>query len=136
MAKLTIDDLDLSGKRVLVRVDFNVPLSAGQVADDTRIRAACPTLRTILDSGASAIVLSHMGRPKGAVVDALSLKSVVPVLSELAGSAVQFSNDCMGTEARAKASGLKPGELLLLENLRFHKEEELNDPDFASHSSF
>jgi phosphoglycerate kinase len=128
--KRTIHDLDLSGKRALVRVDFNVPLKDGVIGDDTRIRGAIPTIQHLLGAGASVVLMSHLGRPKG-VDPSQSLKPVVARLSELVGKPVAFANDCVGPEVEAQAAALKPGELLLLENLRFHKAEEKNDPEFA-----
>jgi phosphoglycerate kinase len=128
--KRTIHDLDLSGKRALVRVDFNVPLKDGVISDDTRIRGATPTIQHLLGAGASVVLMSHLGRPKG-VDPSQSLKPVVARLSELVGKPVAFANDCVGPEVEAQAAALKPGELLLLENLRFHKAEEKNDPEFA-----
>ncbi len=132
MNKKTIRDIDLAGKRVLVRVDFNVPLDSQQhITDDTRIRAALPTIRYILDQGASVILMSHLGRPDGKVVDTLSLAPVARHLSELLGKPVEMAKDCIGPEVEALAKSLQPGQVLLLENLRFHKEEEKNNPDFA-----
>jgi len=132
MNKKTIRDIDLAGKRVLVRVDFNVPLNSQQhITDDTRIRAALPTIRYILDQGASVILMSHLGRPDGKVVDTLSLAPVAQHLSELLGRNVEMAQDCIGPEVEAQAKSLQPGHVLLLENLRFHKEEEKNNPDFA-----
>lgn len=131
MDKLTIRDVDLSGKRVLMRVDFNVPLDNGKVADDTRIRKALPTIRYILEQKSSLVLMSHLGRPKGKVVPAMSLKPVAEHLSKLLGQDVLFSEDCIGEEAEKQASTLKPGEILLLENLRFYKEETDNDYDFS-----
>jgi phosphoglycerate kinase len=128
--KRTIHDLNLSGKRALVRVDFNVPLKDGVISDDTRIRGAIPTIQHLLGAGASVVLMSHLGRPKG-VDPSQSLKPVVARLSELVGKPVAFANDCVGPEVEAQAAALKPGELLLLENLRFHKAEEKNDPEFA-----
>ena len=132
MNKKTIRDIDLVGKRVLVRVDFNVPLDAQQhITDDTRIRAALPTIRYLLDQGASVILMSHLGRPDGKVVEKLSLAPVARHLSELLGRNVGIAEDCIGPEVEAQAKVLQPGQVLLLENLRFHKEEEKNNPDFA-----
>lgn len=131
MAKLTIDDLNVQGKRVLVRVDYNVPMDdAGAITDDTRIRASLPTLRDLLAKGASLVLMSHLGRPKG-VTESLRLNAVRERLSQLLGKPVQKVDDCVGPEVEAAAKALKPGEILLLENLRFHKEEEKNDPSFA-----
>jgi phosphoglycerate kinase len=131
MSKLSIKDLDLSGKRVFIRVDFNVPIKDGKVDDDTRIRAAIPTVEFALDAGASVILASHLGRPKGTRVDKYSLRPVADHLSELLHKPVIFADDCIGEPALSKASQLQPGEVLLLENLRFHPEEEKNDDDFA-----
>jgi len=132
MDKLTIDDLQLSGKRVLVRVDFNVPLTAeGEVANDLRVRAALPTIKKILDSGGHPILMSHLGRPKGERKPEFSLKPVAACLSKLLASEVRFAQDCIGPDVEQMASSLKEGEALLLENLRFHKEETGNDPGFA-----
>jgi phosphoglycerate kinase len=131
MSKKTLSDLDVSGKRVLARVDFNVPLDAGNVADDTRIRAALPTIRHLLDHGAAVILMSHLGRPKG-VDGSLRLDKVAERLSQLLGQPVRKLDDCVGPEVEAAAKALKPGEVLLLENVRFHAEEEENDPGFAA----
>jgi phosphoglycerate kinase len=132
MNKKTIRDVDVTGKRVLVRVDFNVPLDAEQhITDDTRIRAALPTIRYLLDHGAAIILMSHLGRPDGKVVGKMSLKPVAYHLSKLLGKPVQMATDSIGPEVETMARALKPGQVLLLENLRFHKEEEKNDPDFA-----
>ncbi|NLN17824.1 MAG: phosphoglycerate kinase [Firmicutes bacterium] len=132
MAKLTIDDLDVRGKRVLVRVDYNVPLDEDRkITDDTRIRASLPTLNYLLEQGASLVLMSHLGRPDGVVTENLRLDPVRERLEELLGRPVQKTDDCIGPEVEAKAKALRPGEVLLLENLRFHKEEEKNDQDFA-----
>lgn len=132
MNKKTIRDIDLAGKRVLVRVDFNVPLDSQQhITDDTRIRAALPTIRYILDRGSSVILMSHLGRPDGKVVEKLSLAPVAQHLSELLGRDAEMAKDSIGPEVEAQAKSLQPGHVLLLENLRFHKEEEKNNPDFA-----
>src|SRR4029078_10189525 len=129
--KLTINDIDLSNKRAFIRVDFNVPIKDGKVDDDTRIRVALPTIKYALNKGGSVILASHLGRPKGQRVDKYSLKPVAEHLSSLLGKQVGFANDCIGEEASARANRLKPGEVLLLENLRFHAEEEKNDDGFA-----
>jgi len=128
----TVDNLSFKGKKVLVRVDFNVPLDKDfNVTDDTRIRAAIPTIEKILNDGGSAILMSHLGRPKGVEDDKYSLRHIVVTLGKALGRPVKFAQDCIGTEAELIALELKPGEVLLLENLRFHKEEEKGDKDFA-----
>ncbi|MEO7020642.1 MAG: phosphoglycerate kinase [Ktedonobacteraceae bacterium] len=132
MNKQTIRDIDVSGKRVLVRVDFNVPLSAKQnITDDTRIRAALPTIQYLLQHGASVILMSHLGRPGGQVVDKLSLAPVAQRLSELLGQPVPLAPDSVGQQVEEMAHALQPGQVLLLENLRFHEAEEQNQPAFA-----
>jgi phosphoglycerate kinase len=133
MNKKTIRDIDVAGKRVLVRVDFNVPLDAERhITDDTRIKAALPTINYLLDAGAGVILMSHLGRPDGKVVEKLSLAPVAQRLGELLGKPVQTANDSIGPEVAAQAAALQPGQVLLLENLRFHKEEEKNNPEFAA----
>ena len=132
MDKLTIRDVDVSGRRVFVRVDFNVPLADGKVTDDSRIRAAIPTIATLLNAGASLVLASHLGRPDGKVQDGLRLRPVGQRLSELIRRNVPVSGDALGVGTEDAVKRLRPGEVLLLENLRFHAEEEKNDPDFAA----
>ncbi len=128
MAKKTVADIDVKGKRVLMRVDFNVPLDdKGRITNDDRIRKAMPTIRHILDNGGSLILMSHLGRPKGEPDAKYSLKPVAERLSELLGSQVVFAADCVGKDVQAKASVLSAGDVMLLENLRFHKEETIKD---------
>ncbi|MFZ5922307.1 MAG: phosphoglycerate kinase [Chloroflexota bacterium] len=131
MNKKTIRDIDPQGKRVLVRVDFNVPLKDGVVGDDTRIRAALPTLNYLLEHGASLVLCSHLGRPKEGPEPKYSLKPVAAHLSGLLGKPVAFAEDCIGPVAEAAAKALKPGEVLLLENTRFYKGETKNDPEIS-----
>jgi phosphoglycerate kinase len=132
MNKKTVRDIDVSGKRVLVRVDFNVPLDDKQkITDDSRIAAALPTIEYLLKNGAAVILMSHLGRPKGQVVDSMRMTPVAQRLSELLHRPVETAPDSVGPEAEAKAKALQPGQVLLLENLRFHKEEEKNDPEFS-----
>lgn len=125
--KKTVRDIDVKGKRVFVRVDFNVPIKDGVVGDDTRIKAALPTIQYLLDHGAAVILASHLGRPKGGPDPKFSLKPVADHLSTLMGKPVAFAEDCIGPAAEKAAKALKPGEVLLLENTRFHPEEEKND---------
>jgi phosphoglycerate kinase len=132
MNKKSIKDIDVKGKRVIMRVDFNVPMANGAVSDDKRIKASLPTIQYILDHGASLVLMSHLGRPKGVGFEAdFSLKAASESLAKLLGKPVQMAPDCIGAETEAMAKALKPGEVLLLENVRFHKEEEKNDPAFA-----
>lgn len=129
----TIDNLDLSGKKVLIRVDFNVPLDEKfKITDDTRIRAALPTIKKIISSGGSPILMSHLGRPKDTYDKKFSLKHIVPHLSQLVETKVEFAEDCIGPKTLQIVKDLNPGEVLLLENLRFHKEEKQGDEDFAA----
>lgn len=128
----TIDSLNFSGKKALIRVDFNVPLDASSaVADDTRIRAAIPTIQKILNDGGSVILMSHLGRPKGGYEEKYSLKHIVSHVSGLLNIPVKFADDCIGESAKKLANELQPKEVLLLENLRFYKEEEKGDEEFA-----
>ena len=129
--KKTIRDIDPKGKKVLVRVDFNVPLKDGVVGDDTRIQAALPTINYLLEKGAAVILCSHLGRPKGGPEEKYSMKPVAEHLAKCLGKKVAFANDCIGAEAEAAANTLKSGEVLLLENTRFHAEEEKNDLGMA-----
>ncbi len=132
MNKKTIEDIDVQGKKVFVRADFNVPLDdKQQITNDKRIRATLPTINYLLDHGAAVILASHLGRPKGKVKPELSLKPVADYFTKLWGRPIKFAADCVGETARQAAASLQPGEILLLENLRFHPEEEKNDPAFA-----
>jgi len=132
MNKMTIRDIDLKGKRVLVRVDFNVPLDGDTITDDTRIRGAVPTIKAILDQHPrSVILMSHLGRPKGGPDPKFSLKPVAPALAKLLGRDVAFADDCVGEAAQKAANALPDGGVLLLENTRFHPSEEKNDPELA-----
>lgn len=130
-SKKTIRDIDVNGKKVLVRVDFNVPIKDGVVGDDTRIRGALPTLEALLNAGAALILCSHLGRPKGGPDPKFSMKPVAEYLGKLMGKNVAFAEDCIGPAAEAAAKALKPGDVLVLENTRFHPEEEKNDPGMA-----
>ncbi len=132
MDKLTVEDLDLEGKRVLMRVDFNVPLERGRVVNDKRIRAALPTINYITNHGGKLILMSHLGRPKGQRVPEMSLEPCVTVLNALLGRKTKFVDDCIGTDVNSAAEFLGKGEILLLENLRYHQQETENDPDFAA----
>ncbi len=130
--KQSVRDIDVAGKRVLMRVDFNVPFGRdGKIADDSRISAALPTVNYLLEHGASVILCSHLGRPDGRVVESMRLTPVADRLAKLLGKDVQTAPDCVGPQAEAGASALSAGDVLLLENLRFHAEEEKNDPGFA-----
>jgi phosphoglycerate kinase len=131
MTKLSIRDLSLGGRRVFIRVDFNVPLDGSKVADDTRIRETLPTLRLAMDRGARLVLASHLGRPKGKPDPKYSLVPVASCLKALLGKPVEFSGDCVGPTAVSKSEALRDGEVLLLENVRFHPEEEANDPGFS-----
>lgn len=134
MAKLTLDDLNLHGKTVLMRVDFNVPLNEKQeITDDLRIRAALPSIQKIIADGGKAVLCSHLGRPKGEPKPEFSLAPVAKHLSALLNKNVQFTNDCIGESVDAAKKSMKNGDVLLLENLRFHNGETKNDPDFAKH---
>ena len=130
MKKLTVEDLDLQGKRILMRVDFNVPLEEGKVANDKRIKAALPTIKYIADKGGKLVLMSHLGRPKGSRVPEMSLRPCVVVLSRLLGKDVAFVDDCIGETVETAVNGLNDGEVLLLENLRYYKEETDNDAAF------
>jgi phosphoglycerate kinase len=127
----TVADIDVRGKRVLMRVDFNVPLENSEITDDRRITQALPTIRNVIDRGGRLILMSHLGRPKGGPEPKYSLRPVASRLSELLGKDVKFASDCIGAEVQSLAESLRDGDVLLLENLRFHKEEEKNDPNFA-----
>jgi phosphoglycerate kinase len=128
----TIRDINVAGKRVLVRVDYNVPLKDGQVTDATRIEASLPTLRHLLAGGGRVILMSHLGRPKGSPDPSMSLKPVADKLADLIGQPVMMAPDCVGEEAEKLANALNPGEILMLENVRFHAAETANDPEFAA----
>jgi phosphoglycerate kinase len=132
MNKLTVEDLDLKGKRVLMRVDFNVPLESGKVANDKRIRAALPTIKYITNAGGQLILMSHLGRPKGKRIPEMSLEPCVTVLNALLGRKVKFVDDCIGETVETAVDNLGGGDILLLENLRYYTQETDNDPDFAA----
>src|SRR5258708_6506144 len=131
MAFRTLDQADLQGKRALVRVDFNVPMENGKVTDDTRLRAALPTIEKLRKGGAKVILLAHFDRPKGKPVPSMSLRPIVEPLSKVLGAPVAFAEDCIGPAARAAVNAMQPGDILLLENVRFHPGEEANDRKFA-----
>jgi phosphoglycerate kinase len=124
LSKLGIEDLELKGKRVLIRVDFNVPLEGDQITDDTRIKAVLPTVNYVIEHGGKVILMSHLGRPKGKVAPEFSLKPAAARLGELLGKDVLMAPDCIGDEVKAIVSEMKEGDVVLLENLRFHAEEE------------
>lgn len=132
MTYKTLDDMDLAGKTVLVRVDINVPVDGGQVTDDTRVRRILPTLEAIFEKGGKPVLLAHFGRPKGQRVPGMSLSVVSGVLEELSGHPVRFAPDCIGEAAQSAIAAQGAGEIVLLENTRFHAGEEANDPDFAA----
>jgi phosphoglycerate kinase len=131
MNKLSIRDLQLGGKRLFIRVDFNVPLDGARVTDETRIRETLPTLRLAIERGARLVLASHLGRPKGKPDPKYSLAPVAARLRELLGKPVEFASDCVGADAEAKSKALRDGDVLLLENVRYHAEEEANDPEFS-----
>ena len=131
MAKKIVSDVDVRGKRVLMRADFNVPLDDATITDDRRITQAMPTIKSIIDRGGKLILMSHLGRPKGGPEAKYSLKPVADHLTTLLGKPVKFVSDCIGIEAEGAANSMKDGDVVLLENLRFHKEEEKNEPNFA-----
>ncbi len=131
MNKLTVEDLNLKGQRVLMRVDFNVPLENGAVANDKRIQAALPTIKYIVDNGGKLVLMSHLGRPKGKRVAEMSMKPCVPVLKVLLNKEIAFVDDCIGERAENAVKALEEGDVILLENLRYYKEETDNDPNFA-----
>ncbi len=131
MAKKTIVDIEPRGKRILMRVDFNVPIQDGVITDDKRIRAALASIENLLERGGRVVLMSHLGRPKGKVVESLRLDLVASRLAELLGKPVQKLDDCIGPQVEAAVKELGNGEVILLENVRFHAAEEKNDPDFA-----
>jgi phosphoglycerate kinase len=130
-AKLFVEDIQTAGKRVIVRVDFNVPLKDGKVESDKRLKESLPTIKYLKDKGAKVILMSHLGRPDGKRNPDFSLRPVADALAALLGSPVSFADDCVGAPAEAAVASLKGGDVLLLENLRFHAEEEANDAGFA-----
>src|SRR5271168_1474383 len=130
MAKKTVTDVDVKGKKVLMRVDFNVPLEGSTITDDRRIAQALPTIKSVIERGGRLILMSHLGRPKGGPEAKFSLKPAADRLAELLKKPVAFANDCIGPEVEKSVAGLKDGDVLLLENLRFHKQEEKNEPAF------
>src|SRR5687768_9352774 len=132
MAFRTLDDADLKGRRALVRVDFNVPMDGGRVTDDTRLRAALSTIEKLRAGGAKVILLAHFDRPKGKRVPEMSLKPVVEPLSKLLGAPVAFADDCVGEPASAAIAAARAGDVILLENVRFHAGEEANDSGYAA----
>jgi phosphoglycerate kinase len=132
MNKKTIKDIEVEGKRVLVRVDFNVPMENGQVTDDRRIRAALPTINYLLEHGASVVLMSHLGRPKGGPDPQFAMDPVAAKLGELLGKPVKKLDDCVGPDVEAAVKAMQPGDVILLENTRFHGEEKKNDPSFAA----
>ncbi len=131
MNKLSVRDLDVGGKRVLVRVDYNVPIKEGEIADDSRVVASLPTVRDLVDRGARVVLMSHLGRPKGQADPKYSLEPVARRLAKLLGREIHFVNDCVGSKALEASEKLEDGQVLLLENLRFHPEEEANDSSFS-----
>ena len=133
MPKRTVEDIEVNGKKVLLRVDFNVPLdiNTGAISNDSRIRASLPTIKYLVDHKAKIILCSHLGRPKGKIVKEMQMAPIAQRLSQLMGLPVSTSSDCIGQKVEVKVGTLKEGDILVLENLRFHPEEELNDPDFA-----
>src|SRR5579875_723346 len=131
MALRTMDDLNLEHQRVLVRVDFNVPLDQGRITDDTRIRATLPTIQYLMSRQAKIVLVSHLGRPKGKIDDSLRMKPVAERLAEILGRPVHYAPDIVGPEARAVVESLEPGAIALIENVRFDPGEEANDPAFA-----
>src|SRR4030042_3969652 len=135
MNKKTVRDIDIAGKRVLMRVDFNVPMQDGKVTDDKRIKASLPTIQYVLEHGASLILMSHLGRPKEGPEPEFSLKAAADVLGSLLGKPVLMASDCIGPQVEAMAKALVPGQVLMLENTRFHAGEEKNDLDLAKQMS-